>query len=61
MLLFVFRVYWSGQLWSSILKEREANAVEITLQTLQNAYWNLRNRAGLSDVVDILIVAVILD
>ena len=60
MLLFVFRVYWSRQLWSSILKEREANAVEITLQTLQNAYWNLRNRAGLSDVVDILIVAVIL-
>ncbi len=34
--------------------------MDFTLQTLQNAYWNLRNRAGLTDGIDILIVAIIL-
>ena len=44
----------------SILEEREAIALSITWQTLQNAYWNLRNRAGLADGIDILIVAIII-
>ena len=40
--------------------ESEAIALDITWQTLQNAYWNLCNRLGLADILDILIVAVVL-
>ena len=34
--------------------------MNISLQTLQNAYWNLLHRLGLADIIDILIVAVVL-
>ncbi|MBR1684217.1 MAG: diadenylate cyclase CdaA [Clostridia bacterium] len=34
--------------------------MDFSLQTLQNAFWNLRNRAGLADIIDIIIVAIII-
>ena len=34
--------------------------MNISLQTLQNAYWNLLHRLGLADIIDILIMAVVL-
>ena len=34
--------------------------MNISVQTLQNAYWNLIHRLGLADILDIVIVAVVL-